>query len=168
MFCTSCIVWQHDYKLHLNTLQFVNLDVQNFNPFWFLILIPLFWPFCDWFWPIEMRPHDWWVGLCHCTDHGWLPNKWDFLTLEDEGITFLCNTENCSPNNTASPPIKTSVLGNNAMRTPNFAYSVLVLQTSCYVPYCSIQTWRLRYQRGQISCCEWEWHLPQHFCKLLL
>lgn len=87
---------------------------------------------------------------------------------ENEGHTFLWNIWNPSPNNTALHPSNTSVLRNNARRTSNLAYSVLVLWTSCYVPYCSIQTWRLVCQRDQISCYEWEWHLPQHFYKLLL
>jgi len=167
MFCTPYIVWHHGYKLHLNTLQFVKLDVQNFNPFSFPVLIPLFWPFVT----------------------GSDESEWDYMTgVLDSAVAQI--TGDCQTKGPSCPwiwrhyiplkhrelltqqhsitSIKTSVLRNNAMRTSNPAYFVAVLQTSCYVPYCSIQTWRLRYQRGQISCYEWEWHLPQHFCKLLL
>ena len=170
MLCTSYIVWHHVDKLHLKqrrVSEFVKLDVQDFDLFWRHILIPFFLTFCDWFWPVKMRPHGWWVGFLLPPTIAQFP-----VASQTNGTSWPlkmeANFENCSPNDTASHPIKLSVLQNNAMRTWHLAHSVLVLQTSCYVPYCSIQTWRLRYQWGQTSCCEWEWRLLQHFCKLLL
>ena len=149
-------------------LESANLDVQNFNPFWFPISIPLFWPFVT---GSDKSRWDHITGelnsaIAQITADS--QTNGTFLPLKMKALHSYETLRTAYPTTQHHDPLRPQSSETMLWEPQILHYSVLVLQTSCYVPYCSIQTWRLRYQRGQISCYEWEWHLPQHFCKLLL
>jgi len=53
-----------NFFTYSRVLKFVNSSIKDFDT-WSPISVPLFQPLCDWFWPIEMRPHGWWVCFPH-------------------------------------------------------------------------------------------------------